>query len=60
MKKVIAMLLLCFAFLLMLAGCGNGEVKPEETEQTAQIANPWSDWRSIEEAEEEVSSKLDI
>ena len=60
MKKVIAMLLLCFAFLLMLAGCGNGEVKPEETEQTAQIANPWSDWSSIEEAEEEVGFSFEL
>ena len=49
MKKAI-LILLC----LLLAGCASTEQPPETTAETApilQLANPWKDFPSLEEAE---------
>ena len=49
MKKAI-LILLC----LLLAGCASTEQPPETTAETApilQLANPWKDYPSLEEAE---------
>ena len=49
MKKAI-LILLC----LLLAGCASTEQSPETTAETApilQLANPWKDFPSLEEAE---------
>ena len=44
MKKII---LMCLGLFILFAGCAN-----KEAAQTAAIANPWSTWDSIKEAEE--------
>ena len=36
---------------MFLAGCGNTAAEQETITQTTAIANPWSDWDSVEEAE---------
>lgn len=50
MKTVLSLLLAC----LLLAGCGSTAQPPETTTDTApilQLANPWKDYPSLEEAE---------
>lgn len=47
MKKLVIMLL-CVGVVAMLAGCGAEE---QVKEPVTMIANPWSSWASIEEAE---------
>ena len=49
MKKLVIMLL-CVGVVAMLAGCGAEEPEQKPVGMT-QIANPWSSWASIEEAE---------
>ena len=51
MKKFASMILLCFILFAVFAGCGNQAAEQEKKSQTTAIANPWSDWESIEEAE---------
>jgi hypothetical protein len=48
MKKKITCILICFALVLAVAGCGKENKKATPT---AQIGNPWSQWTSIAEAE---------
>ena len=50
MKNALMILMVC----LLLAGCGCAAQIPETTEETApmlQLANPWKDYPSLEEAE---------
>ena len=50
MKKTMLIFMVC----LQLAGCGSTVPAPETTEETApvlQLANPWKDYASLEEAE---------
>ena len=50
MKKAIMILMVC----LLLAGCSSAAQPAETTEETApilQLANPWKDYPSLEEAE---------
>ena len=54
MKKVSSMILLCFILFGIFAGCGNQAKEQEKKSQTTAIANPWSDWDSMEEAEEAI------
>ena len=49
MKKIISIILLSLAFILLFSGCISTKAGPSS--QTTSIANPWSDWPSIEEAE---------
>ena len=53
MKRIIS-ILLCLILLLLFAGCGKAADKETELPQSAQLANPWSSWASIAEAEREV------
>ena len=48
-QRTIGFLLVCLILFAVCAGCGN-QTEPQPA-QTAAIANPWSDWDSIEEAE---------
>ena len=50
MKKALMILMVC----LLVAGCGCAAQIPETSEETApmlQLANPWKDYASLEEAE---------
>ena len=51
MKKFISIILLCVMVFMVLAGCGKQASGNEQSSQSAAIANPWSDWASVEEAE---------
>jgi hypothetical protein len=44
-------ILLCLSVSACFTGCGNQKVEQEKSSQTAAIANPWSKWDSMEEAE---------
>ena len=54
MKKLVLILLLCMMLSTLFAGCGKQPVVQEPASQNVMIANPWSDWESIEEAEQAV------
>ena len=60
MKKTITKIFLCLIVSVFLAGCGNQKVDRETTAQSVSIANPWSDWKSLEEAETAVGFELGI
>ena len=50
MKRIMLILMVC----LLLAGCGSTVEPPETTAETVpvlQLANPWKDYPSLEEAE---------
>lgn len=50
MKRIVT-IIICLTVLLGLIGCGAPTAeKPEET-HTVRIANPWSSWSSVAEAE---------
>ena len=51
MKKPICVILLCLIFFTVCVGCRNQVAEQAQASQTVAIANPWSDWDSIEEAE---------
>ena len=51
MKRIPLIILVCFVASVILAGCGNQTDEPEQISQSVGIANPWSDWISMEEAE---------
>lgn len=51
MKRILIMILLCFNIIFLLVGCGNSKYAQKEEEQVAGIANPWTEWASIEETE---------
>lgn len=50
MKRNAAWILLCLTFASLFTGCKN-TVQKEKTAPTIAIANPWSNWDSLEEAE---------
>ena len=53
MKKLMIMLV-CVGVMVMFAGCGTGAEEQEQAQGNGSgvmIANPWSDWGSIAEAE---------
>lgn len=50
MKKIV-FLLSCIILSAVFAACGSDAALAEETSRTTAIANPWSSWDSIEEAE---------
>lgn len=54
MKKCVFVILLGLSMFAVFAGCGNQAAEQEKKSQTTAIANPWSDWDSIAEAEEAV------
>lgn len=60
MNKYIALLLLCLAASVSVTGCGNMNVEETEGVGITQIANPWSQWSSIQEAEEAVGFSFGI
>ena len=51
MKKIISVILLCLILSAVCVGCGSQKAAQR---QTTAIANPWSDWASIPEAESAV------
>ena len=51
MKKSTSILLLCCAICAVCFGCGNQTAAQPQKSQTTAIANPWSDWDSIDAAE---------
>ena len=51
MKRIFIMILFCFNTILLFGGCGNSKYVPKEEEQLVEIANPWTEWESIEETE---------
>ena len=54
MKKRRIGIVLFLVLFVFLAGCANQNPEPEPTAQTAAIGNPWSQWASLEEAENAV------
>ena len=50
MQKLLTFVLAA-ALLLSASGCASSTTEPEPTPPVTQIANPWTDWSSIEEAE---------
>ena len=54
MKKWISLSLLCFIILAMFAGCANQTAAQQQASQSLMIANPWSDWDTLKEAESAV------
>ena len=54
MKKFVLILLLCFVASNILIGCGKRTSEPAPISQSVAIGNPWSNWTSIEEAENAV------
>ena len=48
MKKKITYILICFALVLAVSGCGK---EKEKATPSAQIGNPWKQWTSITEVE---------
>lgn len=59
MRQVIS-ISLCLVLLVLLAGCGKANNKETELPQSAQLANPWSSWASIAEAELAVGFSLGL
>ena len=55
MKKIIAIILLCVAFTLLFSGCQTTKAEP-----STAIANPWSDWASLKEAEAAVGFEFGL
>ena len=51
MKKTISILILCCLVSAVFAGCGSQKAEQEQISQNTMIANPWSSWDSIAEAE---------
>ena len=51
MKKMIPTILLCLSIVVLFAGCSNQETAQPKESQMVAIANPWSNWDSMEEAE---------
>ena len=60
MKKIVTIILLCLAVSAVLSGCGNQKAVQETTAESVAIANPWSDWKSLKEAETAVGFELGI
>lgn len=50
MQKLLTFVLAA-ALLLSASGCASSSTEPESAPPITQIANPWKDWSSIEEAE---------
>ena len=50
-SKIIGFVLICMIIFAVCVGCGNQMAEHEQPVQPVAIANPWSDWDSIEEAE---------
>lgn len=51
MKRIPLIILVYFVASVILAGCANQTDEPEQISQSVGIANPWSDWTSMEDAE---------
>ena len=51
MKNIVSIILLCFVLFGVLVGCGNQTSESKQTSQSVAIANPWSNWGTMEEAE---------
>ena len=51
MKKFNSIMFLCVMISMVLVGCGKQNTAQETISQSTAIANPWSDWDSVEEAE---------
>lgn len=60
MKKLISMILLCLMISAFFAGCGKQAIDQGPSTQGVAIGNPWSDWDSLEEAEEAVGFSLGL
>ncbi len=51
-KKRTILILVVLIFTTVLASCGNQGVQPENNaDAETQLANPWTDWESLAEAE---------
>ena len=55
MKKLTSIILLCLGVAAILAGCANQQAAP-----SVAIANPWSTWNSIQEAEAAVGCSFGL
>ena len=51
MKKTISIVILFCLVSAVFAGCGSQKAEQEQISQNTMIANPWSSWDSIAEAE---------
>ena len=60
MKKWISLFLLCFIISIFFAGCGDQAEPQQQASQSVMIANPWSDWDSLKEAESAVGFSLGL
>lgn len=54
MKRMVSGIFLCMTAAVLLIGCCIPKSQEHKTEQTTAIANPWSDWDTMEDAEAEV------
>lgn len=60
MKKITFFLLSWVMVSAVFTGCGNQTAAPEETSQKTAIGNPWSNWTSIEEAENHIGFQFGL
>ena len=54
MKQAAAIILFFLTFSVLFPGCGSQNANQAKAAQTTAIANPWSDWDSMKEAEDAV------
>ena len=60
MKKTVPIILFCLILSALCAGCGKQAAQHAQPSQAVAIANPWSDWDSIGEAEAAVGSSFGL
>ena len=51
MKKIGLIIVLCFVATNIFVGCGDQTSESKQISQSVAIANPWTDWTTMEEAE---------
>ena len=60
MKKTIVIILFCLIVSSVFIGCEQRAVAQETISQTTAIGNPWSDWVTLEEAEDAVGFSFEL
>ena len=60
MKNVVSIILVCLLIPAVFIGCGTQTVEQDQGSQMVAMGNPWSDWDSMEEAEEAVGFSFEL